>query len=164
MSVNLYISEEKVKHHNIISRIANKKQVSVNGIELNHPTTHPPRAIFLYNMPYRTNQPPPCKATNIPPIPFPSLHSYPYIYPSPSIHSISSSAREDLQGEENQEGNHEGEQSSGLGESETKNGVGEKLTSQAGVAGYTVDQGGEDGSDTGSCTDEACSFHRIVSM
>lgn len=57
-----------------------------------------------------------------------------------------------LHSEQNQEGHHEGEESSGFGESETQNGVGEELTTHGWVAGDTGDEGAEHRSDTSSCT------------
>lgn len=52
------------------------------------------------------------------------------------------------------EGNHEGEQSSGLSEGETQNGVREQLAPQAGVASNTGDQGAENGTDTRTGTSQ----------
>jgi hypothetical protein len=50
------------------------------------------------------------------------------------------------------EGNHEIEKTDGLDESETKNGIGEKLSSEGGVAGNTVDESSEDETDTDTST------------
>lgn len=52
------------------------------------------------------------------------------------------------------EGNHEVEKTDGLDESETKNGVGEKLATESGVAGNTVQESGEDETDTDTSTSE----------
>lgn len=50
------------------------------------------------------------------------------------------------------EGNHQVEETNGLDESETQNGVGEELTTEGRVAGNTVEEGGEDETDTDTST------------
>ena len=55
-------------------------------------------------------------------------------------------------GELGHEGNHQVEQTDGLDESETQNGVREKLATESGVAGNTVEEGGEDQTDTDTST------------
>ena len=50
------------------------------------------------------------------------------------------------------EGNHQVEKTNGLDEGETKNGVREELATEGGVAGNTVDEGGEDETDTDTGT------------
>lgn len=52
------------------------------------------------------------------------------------------------------EGNHQVEKTDGLDESETQNGVGEELASESGVAGNTVEEGGEDETDTNTGTSQ----------
>lgn len=52
------------------------------------------------------------------------------------------------------EGNHEIEKTDGLDESETKNGIGEKLATEGGVAGNTVQESGENETDTNTGTSE----------
>jgi hypothetical protein len=51
-------------------------------------------------------------------------------------------------------GNHEIEETDGLDESETKNGVGEKLATEGRVAGNTVEESGEDETDTDTSTSQ----------
>jgi hypothetical protein len=62
-----------------------------------------------------------------------------------------------LHGEEDQEGNHQREQSSGLSEGETQNGVREQLASEGWVPCNTGDEGTENRTDTSSGTDESSS-------
>jgi hypothetical protein len=50
------------------------------------------------------------------------------------------------------EGNHQVEKTDGLDESETQNGVGEELTTEGRVAGNTVEESGEDKTDTDTST------------
>lgn len=52
------------------------------------------------------------------------------------------------------EGNHEIEKTDGLDESETENGIGEKLATESGVAGNTVQEGSEDETDTNTGTSQ----------
>jgi hypothetical protein len=52
------------------------------------------------------------------------------------------------------EGNHEIEKTDGLDESETQNGVGEELATESRVAGNTVQESGEDETDTNTGTSQ----------
>lgn len=52
------------------------------------------------------------------------------------------------------EGNHQVEKTDGLDESETQNGVGEELATEGRVAGNTVEEGGEDETDTDTGTSQ----------
>lgn len=59
-----------------------------------------------------------------------------------------------LRNVEQEEGHHEREETSSFGEGETQNGVLEELTPERRVAGDTLDEGTEDGSDTDTSTSE----------
>ena len=52
------------------------------------------------------------------------------------------------------EGNHQVEKTDGLDESETQNGVGEELATEGRVAGNTVEESGEDETDTDTGTSQ----------
>merc|ERR1712086_1112116 len=60
-----------------------------------------------------------------------------------------------LEGEQDEEGNHQTEKTHGLGQGETQNGVGEELRLQRWVAGVANDEGAENCSDTSSGTGNA---------
>jgi hypothetical protein len=51
-------------------------------------------------------------------------------------------------------GNHQIEQTDGLDESETQNGIREELTTEGRVAGNTVEEGGEDETNTNTGTSQ----------
>jgi len=59
--------------------------------------------------------------------------------------------RERLEGEQQQEGHHQTEQTHGLGQGEAQNGVGEQLLFQRWVPGVADDEGTEYCSDTSTC-------------
>ena len=61
-----------------------------------------------------------------------------------------------LEGEEEEEGHHETEQSHGLGQGESQDGVGEQLLLEGGVPGVADDEGTEDGADASA---GACDAH-----
>jgi len=60
-----------------------------------------------------------------------------------------------LEGEEQQEGHHQTEETHSFGQSESQNGVGEKLLLEGRVASVADDEGSENGSDTGSGTSDS---------
>lgn len=70
-----------------------------------------------------------------------------------------------LEGEQQQEGHHQTEQTHGLRQGESQDSVREQLLLQRGVAGITDDQGSEHCSDTGTCVGERwmeCGKERLI--